>query len=385
MSKIIAFVQFTNHYTNTKRLEFISNSLKDVVESKVILMYKGNDETLSFWIRKQFEFLIDVMKGKYSVVHVSGISWMTPQLIKLVSVRHCKYVYDSSNVHSEIMKTLKKNLFTIVLVKFLEILYIKGADYIVPCGVSFGNYFKKNFSRENNIILVPDPIDTEKYSNILERKRNGPVIIQQDVLVVAYTSTFDFITISGKGKLPRGWELVEMLTRLEEVNRNRIKIYLIGKGPSINLLKDLVFKRNLCDRFIFTGFLNDEEFKEIMITAQVGFMEDYSTLGYKYSVGSKIQEYMSAGLAIITGDSPEKKYMLCNQKIQELLFKPLDPEVKNGMEDYIKAIMSSFEFALNNVEKLKEAGEKNRKRASSIFGYETVNKLVHGLYRKVLK
>lgn len=348
-------------------------------------MFRETNESVLNWVLKQMKLLINIARKKYSVIYVSGISWLTPQLTRFLSRGASIFVYDSSNIQTGVMKTLRKNILIILIVTILEALYIKGADLIVPCGVSFRDYYKEKYSRANNIILIPDPVDTQRYADKAVKTGSDLNHDKDRRLKVVYTSTFDTITVSGKESVPRGWEIVEVLSRLEGESRNRIVVYFVGKGPSIDNLEKIVSEKNVGASCIFTGFLSDSEFMDVMVSAHLGFMEDYSTLGYRYSVGSKIQEYMSAGLAVITGNSPEKVYMLRDQNIPQLLFSPLDIDSENGMDDYLSAVESAFVFALDNIHKLGDAGDRNRKRANAIFGLNTVRKMVQGLYDRYLK
>ena len=94
---------------------------------------------------------------------------------------------------------------------------------------------------------------------------------------------------------------------------------------------------------------------------------------------------MAAALPVITASSPEKLYMLKDQKIPELLFSPPNFISALDRDNYIKQLQSALRYALEHRKDVRKAGERNRLRAERILSNSVVEKMLNGLFNKVIR
>lgn len=378
----IAIIEPFKHHDTLKRSEFIAKVLQKKSPTDIFLLKSDERTTLSN-ILLQLRLLYKIAKNEYQIAYFMNISWIMPRLIKMLSKKKCVVIYDASNIQIGISSTLGRNKLIRTIVKILETAFIKDSDFITTLGISFHQYFLEHYSRNSNIFYISNPIGIDNYSSLVKNKSISN-LQKNEKLKIVYTSIFGNILVAGK-YVPRGWELIELLSANCNKLYNHIEIHFVGTGSAINDLHRLAKDRGVVENCIFTGFLPYNEFLREVSSADIGFMEDYSTLGYRYTVGSKVQEYMAAGLPVVTGLSPEKVYMLKSQGIPKLFYTPPILKTSLDIEKYIKELVNAFEYALENSTEIKRAGEKNRLRAEIIFSNSTVEKMLTGFYSKLLQ
>jgi glycosyltransferase involved in cell wall biosynthesis len=324
-----------------------------------------------------------IAKNEYQIAYFMNITWITPRLVKILSKKKCVVIYDASNIQMGISGTLGRPKLVRIIVKILESAFITDSDFITTLGISFHQYFLEHYSKNKNIFYISNPIGIDNYSTLVKNKSVSNLQTNEKLKIV-YTSIFGKILVAGK-YVPRGWELIELLSTKSNKLYNQIEVHFVGTGSAIDDLHNLARDRGVIENCFFTGFLPYDKFLKEISSADIGFMEDYSTLGYRYTVGSKVQEYMAAALPVVTGSSPEKLYMLKNQGLPRLLYTPPILKTPLDMERYVKELVKAFEYALENPTEIKKGGERNRLRAEIIFSNSTVEKMLTGFYCKVLQ
>jgi glycosyltransferase involved in cell wall biosynthesis len=293
-------------------------------------------------------------------------------------------VYDTGNIEMGVMETLGKGKVVRAIVAMLEAAFIRESDVILVRGVSFADFLGAHFHRSTEVYYVPDPVDVLAYD--AEPSRETVRAIGRgtgDQLRVAYASTFDTIQIGGAPR-PRGWEVIEAVANSTFDLHDKVNIRFIGSGPAIASLRDLAVAKGMERNCAFTGFLPDREYALELCSADIGFMEDYDTLGYRFSVGAKIQNYMAAGLAVITGNTPEKTHLLRTQRIAQFLIPPCSVTAEQGIQRYVGDLATALVFASDHPEEVKLAGMRNRLAALNDFDVGRVQSDLIRVYRILL-
>lgn len=388
----IIIVQPINHFENTFRAKEIQKAISSF--GNVSLSYSFSTKKPNSYINNfihQLHYFIKLCTGRYDVIHIMNIWPFVPQLIKFFSLKKSIIVYDISNYQLGIQKTLGRSTFILFLTRIIENAFIKNSDYLIANGVSFG-FFIHDISSNKMAMFVPDPVQdllanmeylNEKgltISNNSHTEGNSP---EYD-LRIAYVSTFFWIKINNR-MLPRGWELLEALEKAKRRAKIKVQLMFIGKGDSIDGLKEMSNKLNLAENCFFSGFIPERDLSHFLSISDIGFMEDYRTLGYKYSVGAKVQTYMNSNLAVLTGNSLEKNYLLRDQKISWLLFEPCDVSSNTGIDKYIDFIANAIILSIKHKSDIKSAGIRNGRRSRIVFNIPTFQKLIIGAYSKICK
>ncbi len=370
----IAVVQPRSHSVNASRAVLLSECLKFGNTMQLINLFeKGNGKNLMLGNLKQLRALV---AGRYDAIYFIGITWVTPQLLRLLTLGRPVIVYDAANVEVGVAQTLSKSRIMILIVSLLEALFVRGSDIVVVRGVTFQSYFRRRFKGlAAAFFYVPDSID------IMGQKHDeSPANVQS--LKVAYVSTYVFIDVNGDS-VPRGWELVDAVAMLRGRFRVEVRVDFLGSGVAVEALKARAVSAGVADLCTFSGYLPRELMLKRLRMSEVGFMEDYDTLGYRYSIGSKVQEYMSLGLPVITGYSPEKLHLLKNQRLPNLLFRPPALNTSKSVEEYTESLVRALHYATLNRNALVFAGYRNLETAKQTFEWNVVSSMMDGVFRAV--
>lgn len=388
----IAIVEPVNHYQNLKRAKEIK---KDIMEfGKVDLLCTFEEGKKGSALRNPVRYLSVIPKllfGRYDVIHFMGLYPFYPSIVRLLTLRKSKIVYDMSNYQEAIQISIGRSKFLVLITKFLEKNFINGSDYLVACGVEFHNFVNRLSKKTRPVYFAPDPIDIKKYDLALSlsfEEKMSKIGITSDLesrkpFTLAYLSTFEHIKVNGK-YLPRGWDLIYSIEQIKNKYNLEVSIIFLGTGKAIEDLKQLALKKGVSRQCYFFGFVPDDKMRLLLTLCDLGYNEDYDTEGYKYSVGSKVQEYMAAGLPVLTGNSPEKNYMLRDQSLEFLLYSLSNISDQRSVDLHIASLSRAIYVASNKVDILREAGIRNRIRASRIFSTEVFYKYIQNIYNKLV-
>lgn len=87
-----------------------------------------------------------------------------------------------------------------------------------------------------------------------------------------------------------------------------LQFCLVGGGPSLEKLKQMVLDRGLGDYLTFTGRAPDQDLFEVLSTADVGVNPDRVNTMNDLSTMNKIMEYMALGKPIVQFDVTEGRF-----------------------------------------------------------------------------
>jgi len=95
---------------------------------------------------------------------------------------------------------------------------------------------------------------------------------------------------------------------VHKLERQDIQFCLVGGGPSLESLKQVVEQRGLADFVTFTGRAPDEELFEVLSTADIGVNPDRVNDMNDKSTMNKIMEYMAIGKPMVQFDVTEGRF-----------------------------------------------------------------------------
>jgi glycosyltransferase involved in cell wall biosynthesis len=80
-------------------------------------------------------------------------------------------------------------------------------------------------------------------------------------------------------------------------------LVVIGDGPSLEKLLNLVEELGVSERVEFTGRLSFSRIQEIMNCSDIGLIPNYSTNAWNSTIPNKLFDYMALGLPVIVSDA----------------------------------------------------------------------------------
>lgn len=377
----IFILYFDKSYYN-RRSKFIMERISKYYEVYFFQMYVINYSLFKRIILEIKTTLKILFDREVKIVHLNDMSLILPFFIKILKLKRKILIYDIGNIHYETVKISGKSKIIVSLIKFLEYKLIKNADYVISRGIFLKQILEEIRGESQNIFYIPDPVNVNSFSESNNKNLNELIKKDEYRLLIGYTANFVLIKV-GKKLLPRGWEIIEILNRFKEEGINDVKAIFIGTGDAIDNLKNLAYERKVDSMCFFTSYLPEKEFIRYLNSIDVGFMEDYDNIQYKTSIGIKVQQYMAAGKIVITGNGPERDFLLSPSQGKNLFFKP--PKINNDEDilKYIEDLWNIFYYVYKNYDEIKALGLNNKKRALELFDDEVVSDSLLNLYNKI--
>ncbi len=331
----------------------------------------------------EIKTIIKLFNKEVKIIHLHDFSLILPFFIKILKYNKKIVIYDTGNIHYETAKITNQKKVIVKIIKFLENITIKQANYIISRGVFLKHIIEVKRGNNIDIYYIPDPVNVELFKKIKQEEARKKLGIPKEKFLIGYTANFTSIKVGPKF-LPRGWELIEILIKFKKKNISNINVIFIGSGKGLVKLKELAYKKGVESFCVFTDKVPEKKFIYYLKAIDVGFMEDYDNIQYKTSIGAKVQEYMAAGKIVVTGNNPERDFLLSSSQGTRFFFTPPDIENDLDIEKYIEQIWNIFWDIYINYDDIKYIGINNEKRATEIFDYPVVNESLIELYEKIL-
>jgi glycosyltransferase involved in cell wall biosynthesis len=358
---------------------------RDVVSRDNDVLFIEMGENGNSFVRRFFiemKAIYKIYRMKINVVHLHDQSFLLPFFMAPLKRKGTIFVYDTGNIHSKTVEIQGHSKLIVSLVRFAEKLTIKNSNYVISRGIYLKQILENIRGKIGWVYYIPDPVNVKALKDIpvdLARDRVG---ISKDKFVIGYTSNMVQIKVGDKF-FPRGWELVEVLTKFLNRGIQNVEVVFIGSGTGLDALRRYVSAKGVEKFCTFTGFVSNEKYHYFLKSLDVGFMEDYDNIQYKTSVGAKVQEYMASGKIVVTGSNPEKLHLLVPSQGNELLFVPQKLTNDEEINKYVDQTFAIFWKIYKDYDKIRLAGIRNEERALMMFDYPVVADLVAALYREI--
>jgi L-malate glycosyltransferase len=160
-----------------------------------------------------------------------------------------------------------------------------------------------------------------------------------------------FVSVAGTA-LHKGWPLlVKALSRLNQLQIDKIKIIVAGNLPSESIFNDYVKKYNLEDNVIFTGFISDV--RDLISIADIGFVLSSRV----ETISFACREMMAMGIPVLVSD-----------------YAGLPENIINGEDGWVvkKNSIDEIEFFLNSLSSVDKSKFSNLayQKAKNEFGLQ---------------
>lgn len=263
-----------------------------------------------------------------------------PDLIFLVALQFrllgVKFLFDHHDINPELYeaKFNRRGFFWKLMVLF-EKLTFKCASVSIATNKSYRKIaLERGGMKDNDVFVVRSGPDLSrlKVVDAVPAWKNGRSYMVGYVGVMGEQEGIDLLI-----------DAVDHIVR--KLNRQDVQFCLVGGGPSLQSLKDMVGQRGLENYITFTGRAPDQTLFEVLSTMDVGVNPDRVNTMNDKSTMNKIMEYMALGKPMVQFDVTEGRfsaqdasfYARANDpvdlaaKIVELLE---DPDRRQAMGDY---------------------------------------------------
>lgn len=264
-------------------------------------------ETVLAW-KIYFKRGIDVIQG----CNPPDLIFLVALPFKLFGV---KYIFDHHDINPELYeaKFNKRGFFWKLMVLF-EKLTFKSADVSMATNHSYRKIaIERGGMDPDKVFVVRSGPDLSRLKRVppVESWKNGRKFLVGYVGVMGDQEGIDL--------------LIDSVAHIVDVvGRKDIQFCLVGGGPSLAKLKELVAERGLTDFIHFTGRAPDQDLFEVLSTMDVGVNPDRVNAMNDKSTMNKIMEYMSLEKPIVQFEVAEGRFSAQEASLYALANDPID-------------------------------------------------------------
>lgn len=224
---------------------------------------------------------------------------------------------------------------------------LKKADRII----CLNEDYKKLFSRKYNlplskIVVIPNATDFEIVKKIKKRK------VKKILFVGRFTSEKNIHSI---------------ISSLRLLKNTKVQLILVGEGPDLKKLKEIVRQNRLTGRVEFTGRLEGVNLYKKYLEADLFILPSTTEC-----FSSTLLESMATATPIIASDIPGTRNVI-KHGYNGLLVKPTPSKIAEAIEKLIKN------------KKLREKLAKNGLKEVKKYSWDKILEQTEQVYREVLK
>ncbi|MEM0143292.1 MAG: glycosyltransferase [Candidatus Parvarchaeum sp.] len=317
--------------------------------------------------------LRDILKNQYDIIHVMEPGYpVFPLAFLLFFITRKRTIFDTGDIHWRNAKLRKRSMPFILGVMLCEISAFSLAKEIIVRGIGAKNELLKfKFLSRKKISVIPDFIEIlpeegyESFSLDSEKKLKKNT-------TVGYVGSLNFINYDGI-ILPRGWELIEVISNLVKKGIEDVRIVVVGTGEALESMKQLSLNRGVNKFITFKGYVDQNDYVKVLNSFDICFYESVDIINYRFMTGIKLQEYSFLGKPVIAGDIGE-----AHELLEGLNFcvKPVDKALKLK-EEYVESIAEKI-IEIRSDQNLLQKCHALRNRALLRYGY---SKLIEDLIK----
>jgi len=327
-------------------------------------------EYLNYLIATFFLVIKVNFKKKIHVFHSANPPDLFFMIYMFFKPFGAKYIFD---VHDLFVNTFEskyqnkravlKNLF-IAILRIVEKINMKFADYIVVTNQSYKEYLINTYSTDQkNIFIVRNAPELD---NRLEFPRNEALKNGKKHLLIFFGMMGED---DGVDVILKACNYLLNVKKFSDFYCCLIGPDNIERSPFVRELKEMHEDLNLEYNVKFTGYLSWPEIHSYLNTADIGLSPDLYTLQNDISTMIKIMEYMSHGLPILSFNLKENKYSAG------------EAAVYCDSYDY-KEFAEKIIYMVNSEKLLQEKSEIGLKRYRSVFNWGNSKINLTELYKR---
>jgi glycosyltransferase involved in cell wall biosynthesis len=201
------------------------------------------------------------------------------------------------------------------------------ADRVLVVSTPLKEYLANEGVPEGRIAVVPNGADPERFRPLPDARARmrERLSVKPDELVVGFSGIL------------RPWHGVELLidaaAALPPAVRRRVRLLIVGDGPSRATLGELAAKRGLANAVIFSGRVPHSEVPEYLAAFDVGV----SPRATFYASPMKVPEYMAMGIPVIAPRTPNLKDLIDDGRTGTMF----EPEKADALASALTELLES--------------------------------------------
>lgn len=299
----------------------------------------------------------------FDVIH----SHSPPDIFVLIGMLYSllgkKYVFDHHDISPEMYVARFQGKFNPRVVKmltFFEGLSCRFATRVITVNESYRDLVvQRHRIPADKITVVRNGPDLEELRPVAP----DPDIVSRNQIVFGYVGIMGFQ--DGVDSLIRAMHHLK-----NDLARDDFYCILIGRGSSVDYLKQLTAELGLTDHVFFTGYVSDEDLLKYLSTADICVAPDPFNPFNDRSTMIKVMEYMAMGKPIVA-------YKLIEHQVtaqDAALYAQVSDEL-----DFARQLQT----LMDNPELRKRLGDSGRKRAEEILAWPFQAENLREAYAKV--
>lgn len=303
-----------------------------------------------FYAEFNFRLFLFLLFIKVDILVANDLDTLLPNVL-IKKMRKKELVYDAHEYFCGILEIQHRPFVKKVwqrIEKFCFPYIEKGITVSQSISDKYFEEYGKRFVVVRNIPRVSN-IEITETSSTLHLPENLPIIILQGNAI---------------HKDRGGEEIIEAMPFIENA-----MLLIVGQGDMVPSLKVRVAELNLQNRVVLTGRVTPQLLRNYTALSDLGIAFDKNVSpNHYFSLPNKIFEYIHAGVPVISSDLPERKRIINEYKVGEVL-----PDLLP------KTVADSINNILTN-SSLHQQLKENCKIAAQQLNWEVEEKVVREVY-----
>jgi len=234
-----------------------------------------------FW----FRLLVKAVSTKPNIVYVHDFFLALPGWL-IRKILDCRIVYDA---HELIVGSKGESVSRSQLVfRVFERLVVHRADLVVAANRHRAEIMQKHYRLLRMPLVIQNIASNQNHTGVIASSKHSHFVDRTNRVRLVY---------QGVISLTRGiGNFVEALCFLDSC----FELVLVGDGPGLGAIKDLVLQLNLSSRVWFTGKVRINELQDILQHCDIGIVTySFASLNDVYCAPNKVFEYAHAGIPMV--------------------------------------------------------------------------------------
>ncbi len=303
-----------------------------------ISVYKLHKGFLSLTYYFKFAFLMKyhLLISKVDYIFAEDI-YTLPFVVVFGKIKKAKIYYDSRELFGY-LAGLKKRKVVQQLLRWIEKICINKVDKIITTGEMDAKFLEKEYSVKNTVVIrnlpifkiIDKPFDFRKFYHL---NKSQKIILYQGVI------------LHGRG--------LRIIFDVIKDFKDCVLI-IIGGGEHKKFYEQLAVEKNISDKVIFMGKIDQKDLFEYTAGADVGLaLIENISLSYYYALPNKMFEYILTGVPVLASNFPQMKQVIDEFKVGLYV----DPENLEEVSSALRKLLYDTEFINQVKNKSKSAAE----------------------------
>lgn len=248
------------------------------------------------YLEFQWKLFWQLMKraDQNTILHSNDLDTLLPNFL-VSKIKKIPLVWDSHEIFTEMPSVTGRWVQKVW--RFLEKSIVPKLQYMLIANDSYADWFVETYKIKRPVVVRNIPLKTEAPKELPD---NNPKII-------LYQGAINF---------SRGIDkMIEAMQYLDDA-----EFQIAGKGPFLEVYKNLTQQLGLEHKVKFLGNLAPDELRKITQKADAGLsIEQNNGLSYYYTLPNKISDYLQARVPVVVSPFPEMRKIVEKFAVGEMI------------------------------------------------------------------